>query len=294
MTPTQSPIQKLDLSLVERIADIAVAAGEKILELRDAARAGFVEKPDDQGPVTIADRAANDLIVGELNTLFPQDLVVAEESWSLDTPVPLHPSAWFVDPLDGTKGFVSGGDDYSVIIGHATKGVPDLGAIFHPTSLTTWIGHAPSKRVWRSVGQEPLCLMSAPREPQETPIVACSRSHNVGFAEAIGSELGFDTVHRGSVGLKATMITDGEAHAYFSSSQYIKMWDTCAPVAILAANGHVMTNLFGEPLRYHGKCSHLLGVSALAQSIRPLWPQVDTAVRKHPRGQALLSESQPT
>ena len=70
-------------------------------------------------PVTQADRAVNELIVGRLGEAFPADGILAEES--VDTERRLgRERVWMIDPLDGTKGFIAGSGDYAVQIGRAS------------------------------------------------------------------------------------------------------------------------------------------------------------------------------
>src|SRR5678815_5363291 len=84
-------------------------------------------------PVTAADRTANDFIVSELKRQFPQDGILAEE-----TPDDLSRLScrrvWMIDPMDGTKQFIEHIDEFSVMIGLAVEGEPQLGVVFHPTA----------------------------------------------------------------------------------------------------------------------------------------------------------------
>ena len=108
--------------LIDALADAAREAGEAILTI---VRRGFeVESKRDSSPVTEADRAAELIILAALARAAPGVPVIAEEEVAAGR-IPAHDDTFFlVDPLDGTKEFVRGGDDYTVNIGLVEGGVP--------------------------------------------------------------------------------------------------------------------------------------------------------------------------
>src|ERR671920_1534700 len=118
--------------LLEGIAVAAREAGAAILEV---VRRGFdVECKSDLSPVTEADRAAELVILAALARVAPGVPVIAEEEVAAGR-IPAHDDTYFlVDPLDGTKEFVRGGDDYTVNIGLIEAGVPRLGVVFAPAT----------------------------------------------------------------------------------------------------------------------------------------------------------------
>ena len=108
--------------LLEVLVVTARAAGAEILRL---VQAGFeVETKRDQSPVTVCDRAAEKIILRALEAAAPGVPVIAEEEVAAGR-IPEHGDTYFlVDPLDGTKEFVRGGDDYTVNIGLIAGGQP--------------------------------------------------------------------------------------------------------------------------------------------------------------------------
>src|SRR5918998_3691866 len=107
-------------------------AGEAILEV--VRRSFAVESKADRSPVTEADRAAELIILGALARAAPGVPVIAEEEVAAGR-IPAHGDTYFlVDPLDGTKEFVRGGEDYTVNIGLIVDGLPRLGVVFAPAS----------------------------------------------------------------------------------------------------------------------------------------------------------------
>src|SRR3954465_9754880 len=118
--------------LIDELADAAREAGEAILKV---VRRGFeVETKHDTSPVTEADRAAELVILAALARAAPGVPVIAEEEVAAGR-IPAHDYIYFlVDPLDGTKEFVRGGDDYTVNIGLIENGTPRLGMVYPPAS----------------------------------------------------------------------------------------------------------------------------------------------------------------
>src|SRR3989440_9429950 len=91
----------------------------------------IVHKSENEDPVTQADHAANDVIIRGLQTEFPADGLLSEES--VDTVRRLDLArAWIIDPLDGTRGFISGNGDFAVQIGLAVAGAAALGVVYLP------------------------------------------------------------------------------------------------------------------------------------------------------------------
>ena len=124
--------------LLEACVIASRAAGAEILKL---VAAGYeVETKSDLSPVTICDRAAEAIILTALARAAPDIPVIAEEEVA-EGRIPVHGLTYFlVDPLDGTKEFVRGGDDYTVNIGLIADGVPRLGVVYQPTIDRLWGG----------------------------------------------------------------------------------------------------------------------------------------------------------
>src|SRR5688500_9335209 len=125
-------------NLLEACVVAARDAGAEILKL---VAAGFeVETKSDQSPVTVCDRAAEAIILAALARAAPGVPVIAEEEVAAGR-IPAHGDTYFlVDPLDGTKEFVRGGDDYTVNIGLIAGGRPRLGVVYQPACDRLWAG----------------------------------------------------------------------------------------------------------------------------------------------------------
>ena len=202
-------------------------------------------------PVTAADRAVNELIVNGLREAFPGDGILAEESVDDDRRLSRE-RVWMVDPLDGTKGFIAGSGDFAVQIGLAVRGQAALGVLYAPATDTLYWA-APGAGAWvkrPDLDAERVRVAAKTRTSEMR--LAASRSHRSPKTDAVIRALGIEEeVKRHSVGIKVGLIVERQADIYVHLSQGTKQWDTCAPEAVLAEAGGVMTDLWGEPLRYN-------------------------------------------
>jgi 3'(2'), 5'-bisphosphate nucleotidase len=207
---------------------------------------------DELEEVTAADREANELIVGRLQTEFPEDGILAEES--TDTERRLEKNrVWLIDPMDGTKNFINRDRDFAVQIGLAVGGESVLGVVYQPVRDVLYRA-ARNGGAWIEAGEDGAARLSVSHLTRPGDMVlASSRSHRSPRMERVVSAFGFkDETRRGSVGVKIGLIAEQQADLYLHLSPSTKQWDTCGPEAILAEAGGRLTDLFGQPLRYNG------------------------------------------
>jgi len=232
-------------ALLDELADAAREAGDAILEI---VRRGFeVESKQDTSPVTEADRAAELIILAALARAAPGVPVVAEEEVAAGR-IPAHEDTYFlVDPLDGTKEFVRGGDDYTVNIGLIDHGTPKLGIVFAPATGRLhggMVGHG----AWVDEGEGRAQIRTRARGEQTTAVA--SKSHlnqaTIDYLEAAVGTCGYISI--GS-SLKFCMVAEGKADIYPRASPTSE-WDTAAGHAVLLAAGGLVDGPDGRPLRY--------------------------------------------
>lgn len=231
-----------------------VAAREAGAEILKLVATGFeVETKSDQSPVTVCDRAAEKIILAALARAAPGVPVIAEEEVAAGR-IPAHGETYFmVDPLDGTKEFVRGGDDYTVNIGLIEDGVPTLGAVYQPATDTLWAGRSGVAAFMEDAqGRRDIRT----RERAERLEAVASKSHltqdTVDYLQQAVGECGFVSV--GS-SLKFCIVAEGKADIYPRLSPTSE-WDTAAGHAVLLAAGGRVDGLDGNPLQY-GKTAFL-------------------------------------
>jgi 3'(2'), 5'-bisphosphate nucleotidase len=205
-------------------------------------------KPGDDGPVTEADRRANEHIVAGLRAAFPDDGIVAEESDDHGTGLSAR-RCWFVDPLDGTREFVARNGEFVVQIGLAIDGEACLGVVLQPTGDQLWTGIV-GAGCWLET-ESVVIGVQLPRTVPRRPRFLGSRSRPSSLVRQVAERVGGARVDPcGSVGLKAGRIVDGQADAYVHFGATTSLWDVCAPEAVVRAAGGRFCGLDGMPLHY--------------------------------------------
>lgn len=200
-------------------------------------------------PVTEADRAANEYIVRALREEFPNDGILAEESSDIEG-VADAARIWMVDPMDGTREFIDHTDEFAVMIGLAIEGLPVLGVVMQPATDVLYRGIVgEGAQEVRGTSVAPL-VCNATADFEKLRLIV-SRSHMPKIVRQIADDLGIqDFLRSGSVGLKIGKISTGICDVYVHPVAGTKLWDACAPEAVLHAAGGRITDCDGNPLVY--------------------------------------------
>jgi 3'(2'), 5'-bisphosphate nucleotidase len=231
--------------LLDDVAEAAREAGAAILEV---VRRGFdVQAKHDASPVTEADRAAELIILGALARAAPGVPVIAEEEVAAGR-IPAHGDTFFlVDPLDGTKEFVRGGDDYTVNIGLVERGTPKLGAVFAPATGKLHTGHVGEGAWLEDAGSKNAIRTRAKAEPLTA---VASKSHlNQATIDYLEEAVGTCAYLSIGSSLKFCIVAEGQADIYPRASPTSE-WDTAAGHAVLLAAGGRVDAPNGTRLRY--------------------------------------------
>jgi 3'(2'), 5'-bisphosphate nucleotidase len=235
-----------DVALLDLAERLAERAGEKIRSIRDC---GFkVHRKADHSDVTEADHAAEAIILAGLRQALPGCTVVAEEEVAGGKLTTATPEFWLVDPLDGTREFTGGGDDFAVNIGLVRNGKPVLGVVGVPATHEIF-GGIVGVGAWRSKdGKRTPIATRIP--PADGLTVVASRHHGdqARLDDFLAGRTVRDVVNFGS-SLKFCRLAEGQADLYPRFGRTME-WDTCAPHAVLLAAGGSVDTLDGQPLRY--------------------------------------------
>ncbi|WP_437677716.1 3'(2'),5'-bisphosphate nucleotidase CysQ family protein [Sorangium sp. So ce131] len=240
---------------LDEIVRIARAAAAVVMEVYATPFTVELKGPGD--PVTRADREANALICRALEAAFPGDAILAEESVPSGEELAARfqqERVFFVDPLDGTREFADRNGEFAVMIGLAVRGRAALGVVVMPTTGEALAGRADAGLAFleaRDGSRRPLAVSSVSAPGDATLIV--SRSHRPKLVEPLLARLGITKlVPCGSVGVKIARIATGEVDLYVHGGGGAKLWDSCAPEAVLRAAGGRFTDLAGAPIDYAG------------------------------------------
>lgn len=249
-------------ALCNMVRRAAVEAGEITLEYFEGVH--VIEKADGS-PVTVADQKAEAFIQSALKGITPDIPFVGEESAERPD-LKNEPYFWLVDPLDGTKEFISGSGDYTVNIALIKEGQPVLGVVYAPAKGELYAGYegGPAVRWLEETGNEKTIYVR--KAPAKGLIVVASKNHS--NDERLGDFLANFKVEkmikRGS-SLKICAIAAGKADLYPRLGPTCE-WDTAAGHVVLKAAGGFVTDLKGQSLCYGGRDPKFLNPEFVASS----------------------------
>jgi 3'(2'), 5'-bisphosphate nucleotidase len=243
-----------DPSLLDELTAIVSRAGQAIMRVRVAGAA--VRTKADASPVTEADEAAEAIILDALARTLPGIVVVSEEAASQGSLPELPDTFILVDPLDGTREFIDGRDEFTVNIAIIRDGRPVSGIVGAPALNAIWRGAV-------GAGAERLQLQpgAAARDATERVILKTG-AHKGGPWRAMVSRSHLDPkteewltrfpiVDRMDCGssVKFCRIAEGKADVYPRLGRTSE-WDIAAGDAVLTAAGGVVLSLDGTAVRY--------------------------------------------
>jgi 3'(2'), 5'-bisphosphate nucleotidase len=238
----------VDSKLLSEVVALARHAGDAILGVYG--QQFEVTNKADQSPLTLADTKSHDIIVHGLRTLTPQIPVLSEEA----SDIPYSERRqwqryWLVDPLDGTKEFVSRNGEFTVNIALCERDGPIAGVVLAPTTGATWWG-SPAGAFEARLTDGTLSPATPITVDESEPLrIVASRSHGHRALGDLMETFGItDDVSVGS-SLKFCLLATGAAQLYPRFGPTCE-WDTAAGQAVLEAAGGVVLTLDGTPMRY--------------------------------------------
>jgi 3'(2'), 5'-bisphosphate nucleotidase len=236
-------------TLLEPLTDLVIRAGAAILAINRAAMR--VDGKLDGSPVTEADLAADRILAEGLARLVPEVPALSEER--VQSAGPGYQESFFlIDPLDGTKEFVAGRDEFTVNLALVSNGAPLLGIIGAPALGLVWrglVGRGAERLSTREPSRsQPIRTRSLP-QPGEPWVAAVSRSHADSRTEAfIAARPGAIRNTLGSA-LKFGRVAEGQADIYPRLAPTSE-WDVAAGHALVTAAGGRITDAHGASVRF--------------------------------------------
>ena len=172
---------------------------------------------------------------------------------------------WCIDPLDGTREYAEGRDDYTVMIGLLVAREPVVGALAIPaTGRVVW--GARGSGAW--IDDDPAHV--APLTDLDAATLIHSRSHtSPALAEVLQRLRPRATVAAGSAGYKAAQIITGEAQVYIHPRRGTMWWDSVAPAAVVLAAGGCFADALMNPIVYDGPLEHETGLLFAVPGLEP-------------------------
>ncbi len=238
--------------LAEAFAQLTVVAGAAVM--RVYANGCHVRYKADASPVSEADELAEAIILEALATCAPGIPVLAEESAARGIKPALDGRFILVDPVDGTREFISRNGEFTVNIALIEAGVPVVGAVYAPALGRLWMGAdtasccavIPGAPVPAPEDRQVIAVRAA---PQTGYTVLASRSHCDAATEAFLAKLPIGERKSAGSSLKFCRLAEGAADVYPRFGPTME-WDTAAGDAVLRAAGGCVNAVEGGPLAY--------------------------------------------
>ena len=236
-----------DLDAAAGVAWEASVQGGRVL-LDHFRRGVAAERKTGGEPVSVADRDADVAIARVLREAFPDDGLLSEEATAMEAE-PASGRVWVVDPLDGTRDFLEGVEEFAVHVALAIHGEAVVGAVYDPCANRgglAILGGGCREFDDRRVG-EPLRM-----RPTRTPLrVVVSRSRFGPDQERLLNCLApVEPIRCGSSGCKVLRLAFGDADVYLGATPGMAVWDLAAPHRVLEEAGGRGSDLLGRPLQY--------------------------------------------
>ncbi len=236
---------------VTKIISIAKLAGKAILNIYyDADFSRVVDFKSDNSPLTLADKAAHEVIVTQLEEVYPEIPIISEEGAEIPYEVRKeYQKYWLVDPLDGTKEFIKRNGEFTVNIALIENGVPILGVVHLPVVDVTYYGGKESGAFLTEGASEPRQIKINYKDSNR--IAVRSKSHPSPEEEVVLEQYQVvESISRGS-SLKFCMVAEGKADIYYRHGPTME-WDTGAGQAVVeAAGGKVLAGTGPDPFTYN-------------------------------------------
>ena len=235
---------------LEKLARLTRKAGGEILRIR--ALGVKAREKADKSPVTAADEAAEAIILEGLGRMWPDIPVIAEESVAAGILPDVGKRFFLVDPLDGTKSFIAGREDFTVNIALIEDGAPVSGVVFVPATGALFAGEQGAGAFFAR-GEGALAPLKSAGERRGGLRAVASLHHRDTKTDAWLKARGITDVLAVGSSLKLCALAEKKADVYPRFGRTME-WDIAAGQAVLeAAGGRVLEMESGRPLRYGKK-----------------------------------------
>jgi 3'(2'), 5'-bisphosphate nucleotidase len=247
---------KISEFIISEAIAIAQLAGDAVMEVYRAYQidasiksAIVISNKSDDSPLTKADMLSHDLIVKHLTRLTPDIPIVSEESYEKNTV--FHSDLfWLIDPIDGTKEFLSRNNEFTVNIALICKSQSVFGIVLAPAlDILYWGGHGLGAfRITERQIHESISVKSDFPSNSMVRVIA-SKSHLNEETSCFIKKLGHSELYSVGSSLKFCRVAEGAADIYPRMGPTCE-WDTAAAQAVLEAAGGCVLKLDGESVHY--------------------------------------------
>ena len=236
--------------------DAITLAGEAVMEIY---KQDFsISFKNDDEPITEADTKSNHIIENLISKT--QHPILSEERKDNKDLRINSQKVWIVDPLDGTSDFINKTDEFTIMIALVENHIPIMGIIFAPIQKTLLIAQKNQGAFQFLEGRWERLHVSETKDLNKCKSVG-SRFHRNKQEEQFLKQLGITNFTTRGSSLKVVDICSGKADLYFTFTDKMKHWDTCASYSLITEAGGKMTDMLGMHLKYNTeKLNHQNGI----------------------------------
>jgi len=239
--PFDNPFPETKLAI-----DAATKAASKVLKIYSTDFSHSLK--NNKEPITEADIQSNQIIEKILsNSGYP---ILSEESKDLLEKRLDANKIWIVDPLDGTTDFVNKTGEFTIMIALVEKNIPIMGVISHPSQKTIYVAQKGDGTYRISNGNSQILQVSETSNLSDFKVVG-SRFHQSENERKFLDTLGISKFTSRGSSLKVIDICSKKAELYFTTTDKIKQWDSCASYCLITEAGGKMTDMLGNELKYN-------------------------------------------
>jgi len=248
--PIENPSPEVSLAI-----QAALEAGKIIMNIYNQEFSSTLKK--DNEPLTEADVKSNQIIQKIISdSEYP---ILSEESEDnkkrLDSK-----KIWIIDPLDGTSDFIKKTGEFTIMISLVEDHIPILGVIYWPIESTLYLAQK-GKGAFKSENGIWSKLSVSNVSKLENCRAVGSRNHISDIEKNLIKRLNVSTFTSKGSSLKVADISSGKSELYFTTTNKIKQWDTCASYCLITEAGGKMTDMFGNDIKYNtNKLNHENGI----------------------------------
>jgi len=240
-------------TLLPKLISLTYEAGETIIALHKD-NMDFIVKSDDT-PLTQADKISHNLITKTLKKITPDIPILSEESQNIPFSVRKYWNAyWLIDPLDGTRDFVDGSQEFCISIAYVVENYPVFGLIYSPFDKIHYY-RLPGQTSIKLIDN--ICYKLCTQKPRRWANIVIGRysTKNKQLQKHLRLKTNFEIFRLGSA-LKFCSIAEGRNH-YYPKFGRCSEWDTAAGVCILEGAGGKVVDFQSQPLRYNTRENNL-------------------------------------
>ena len=238
--PFSNPMPEINLAI-----DAIIKAGKTVMKIYN--QPFEAKNKFDNSPVTEADIESNKIIYKIISTSnYP---ILSEETEDNKKRLEKE-TVWIVDPLDGTSDFINKTGEFTIMIGLVRNQVPILGIIYYPLQDILCIAQQ-NQGSFQLVGERWSKLSVSTISDLAKSRSVCSRYHFEENEKLFFRYIKIKKLTQKGSSLKAIDIASGTSELYFTSTNKMKQWDTCASYCLVKEAGGNITDVYGNDLKYN-------------------------------------------